>query len=1007
MDEINHLTSQLEMRPPMTELIAPKATTSAPTGKFNRIPLSTYRLQLGADLTLEQVTALLPYLNKLGISDIYLSPLFRARAESSHGYDVVDHGTIDPAIGDLHSFSRMAAAAGDLGMGILLDVVPNHMGINDPNNLWWLDVLENGEGSYFADFFDIEWQPPTAALADKILLPFLGEPFGKVLENGNLRVVYRDRRMKFEYGPRRFPLAPPSWPHVLELALGDESLAIDATPTASDDRNELASIITQLRNLPVGSSRDAASMNERYREQKIAARRLEQLVGASSSVRTALDHALAQINGQKGDPRSFDQLEKLFDEQWYRLAYWRVASDEINYRRFFDVNDLAAIRVEDPRVFDAVHRLVARLLEAGWVTGLRIDHPDGLRDPQAYFKNLQALYRSSQTNSGDEARSMYVLAEKILSGDEPLPPSWDVAGTTGYDLLNVIGRVQVDGEGLSKLRSDYDRISGLSSKPAEIVYESRRTVLLTTMASELHMLTAQLYRLAQQHRSSRDFTQPVLHQALREVLASMTVYRTYARNDSWDIDENDYRTVTSAVRMAKRRNRTMSFAVFDFIASIFLLEHPPTLTQEQAEARRTFALKFQQVSGPIAAKGVEDTAFYRYFPLASLNEVGGELDAKPLALDEFHRLMQHRMESWPHSMCATSTHDSKRGEDMRARLHVLSEASEEWGEAFARWQKLNRPLLGELDGEPVPSPNDEYFIYQTLIGTWPISPMTDEDRDAYRDRILCYLEKAMREGKVHTSWMNPDESYEASTHNFVSALLDPAQQEFSADVSAFVGKIANAGFVNSLAQLLLKATLPGMPDFYRGTELWDFNLVDPDNRRPVDYDDRCDRLKNLWAAADKDPANFTQELSARWPDPDLKLWVTTSTLNLRRDWSNVFTFGEYIPLTATGAQAEHVLAFARRWEDQMAICVVPRHFYRLTAGAKTAHNAAGFPIADWQDTKLILPDDFANDWTCRLSNKSHHSSQHQKTTNDNQSSVLDIADLFTVFPVALLTSQVD
>ncbi|HEX4415439.1 MAG TPA: malto-oligosyltrehalose synthase [Lacipirellulaceae bacterium] len=989
----------------MTELTAPKVTTSAPTSKFNRIPLSTYRLQLGADRTLSQVTGLLPYLHKLGISDIYLSPLFHARDESSHGYDVVDHGAIDPAIGDLQSFSRMATAAGELGMGILLDVVPNHMGINDPGNLWWLDVLENGEGSYFADFFDIEWQPPTAALANKILLPFLGEPFGKVLENGDLRVIYRERRLQLEYGPRRLPLAPPSWPRVLELALADESLSADASPTASADRNELHSIITQLRNLPVGSRRDAISMDDRYREQKIAAFRLEQLVGASANVRTALDHALAQINGQKGEPKSFDQLEVLFDEQWYRLAYWRVASDEINYRRFFDVNDLAAIRVEDPRVFDAVHRLVARLLEAGWVTGLRIDHPDGLRDPQAYFKNLQALYRSSQSNSVDGARSIYVLAEKILCGDEPLPQSWDIAGTTGYDLLNIIGRVQVDGEGLSELRTNYDRISGLSSKPAEIVYESRRTVLLTTMASELHMLTAQLYRLAQQHRSSRDFTQPVLHQALREVLASMTVYRTYARNDSWDIDENDYRTVTSAVRMAKRRNRTMSFAALDFIASILLLEHPPTLTSDQAEARRRFALKFQQVSGPIAAKGVEDTAFYRYYPLASLNEVGGELDAKSLAVDEFHRLMQHRMGSWPHSMCATSTHDSKRGEDMRARLHVLSEASEEWVVAFARWQKLNRPLLSELDGEPVPTPNDEYFIYQTLIGTWPLTPLTDADRETYRDRILRYLEKAMREGKLHTSWMNPDETYEAAIRDFVTALFEAAQKEFSDDLSAFVAKIANAGFVNSLAQLLLKSTLPGMPDFYRGTDLWDFNLVDPDNRRPVDYDDRRHRLKNLWSAAEKDPAKFTRDLSARWADPDIKLWITTSALNLRRDLPNVFTFGEYIPLTATGAEAEHVLAFARRWENQTAICVVPRHFYRLTAGKNSNRGATGSPTADWKDTQLILPDEFANDWKCRLSNKSQHSSQHQKATDDSQSPVLDIADLFAVFPVALLTSQ--
>ncbi len=387
----------------MSELTATKTAVAACSHRYNRIPLSTYRLQLGSDLTLDQVASLLPYLHKLGISDVYLSPLFRARAESSHGYDVVDHGAIDPAIGNLQTFARMAESARQLGMGILLDVVPNHMGINDPGNTWWLDVLENGEGAYFADFFDIEWHPPAAALENRVLLPFLGEPFARVLENGDLRVVYRERRLQLEYGPRRFPLAPPSWPVVLDLALNDEALIANKNASILADRNELCSIITQLRNLPPGAHRDAVSMDERYREQGISGRRLEQLLSASPDVRAALDRALEQINGEEGNPKSFDRLEQLLDEQWYRLAYWRVAADEINYRRFFDVNDLAAIRVEDPRVFEAVHRLVVRFLEMGWVTGLRIDHPDGLRDPQTYFKNLQTLFRTARANSDDEA----------------------------------------------------------------------------------------------------------------------------------------------------------------------------------------------------------------------------------------------------------------------------------------------------------------------------------------------------------------------------------------------------------------------------------------------------------------------------------------------------------------------------------------------------------------------------------------------------------------------------
>jgi (1->4)-alpha-D-glucan 1-alpha-D-glucosylmutase len=990
----------------MTELTATKPAVPVRSQRINRIPLSTYRLQLGADLTLDQVTALLPYLDKLGITDVYLSPLFRARAESSHGYDVVDHGTIDPAIGDLQSFSRMAGAARELGMGILLDVVPNHMGINDPNNLWWLDVLENGEGSYFADFFDIEWRPPAAALANKVLLPFLGDPFAKVLENGDLRIVYRERRLQLEYGPRRFPIAPPTWPIVLEIARSDEALVGDTSASTKSDRAELSSIITQLHNLPPGNRRDRVSMDERYREQKIAARRLEALLATSPDVRAAFDRALEQVNGQKGNPKSFDRLEQVLNEQWYRLAYWRVASDEINYRRFFDVNDLAAIRVEDPRVFEPVHRLVGQLLEAGWVTGLRIDHPDGLRDPLAYFRNLQALFRSKREGNDEEPQSVYILAEKILSGDEPLCPDWEVAGTTGYDLLNIIGRVQVDAEGLGELRNRYEQLTGETIKPAESVYNGRRTVLLTSMASELHMLSEQLYRLAQQQRASRDFTQPVLRQALREILASMTVYRTYARDDSWDISEADYRTVALAVRMAKRRNRTMSFSVLDFVASILLLEHPPTLTQEQAEERRRFAVKCQQVSGPVAAKGVEDTAFYRYFPLASLNEVGGELDAKPLSADEFHRLMRHRIESWPHSMCATSTHDSKRGEDMRARLHVLSEMPGEWAEAFLRWQKLNRSHLSDLEDDSVPSANDEYLIYQTLVGTWPLERITEAELEEYRDRILQYLEKALREAKVHTSWMNQSEAYESGVRNFITGILSRDNPGFAAELSAFVAQIANAGFVNSLAQLLLKMTLPGMPDFYRGTELWDFNLVDPDNRRPVDYDARRHRIKNLASAAEKVLPNLAADLATRWPDADIKMWIMSAGLRLRRERPEIFSFGDYIPLTITGPAAQHVLAFARRWESQIAVTVVPRHFYRLSAQSVSANKKkpAAAPTADWQDTAVTLPEDFPQQWTSSLSGESH-SASNREIDPQTRSLALNAADLFAVFPVALLISQ--
>jgi (1->4)-alpha-D-glucan 1-alpha-D-glucosylmutase len=997
----------------MPELTAHQAAATAARARVNRIPLSTYRLQLGANLNLRQVRELLPYLEGLGIGEIYLSPLFRSRAESSHGYDVVDHGTIDPEIGDLAAFEQLASAARDAGMGIVLDVVPNHMGINDPGNLWWLDVLENGEGSYFADFFDIDWRPAASGLQDKVLLPFLGDPFGTVLENGELQVLYANDRLQLKYFDRRFPLAPTTWPDVLEIAASKRD-DFDGNSAASRAAwLELQSIITQLRHLPPRLDRSAAAMEERYREQMIVRQRLAKLLADAPAVSAALDAAITEINGEKEQPRSFDALERLLEQQWYRLAYWRVAVDEINYRRFFDVNDLAAIRVENPRVFDAVHRLVARLVGAGWVTGLRIDHPDGLRDPRSYFKSLQDLYRSNQPE-GDDADEIYVVAEKILSGEERLPTEWTVCGTTGYDLMNIIGRVQIHADGLAQLRQLYDEARGNTARPADVVYESRRTVLFTTMASELQMLAARLYRIAQSHRASRDFTRPMLQRVLREVIASMTVYRTYVRGDSWDVGDDDYRVVTAAVRMAKRRNPTLPTPVFDYLASVLLLEHPPTLSDEQAAERREFALKMQQVSGPVAAKGVEDTAFYRYYPLASVNEVGGDLDAKSLTVEEFHRLMRRRMEFWPHSMSATATHDTKRGEDVRARLHVLSEAASEWGGAFNRWRQMNEQLLREVDGDAVPDANEEYLLYQTLVGTWPVEPLRPSERDAYEKRIVQYMAKAIREAKVHTSWMNPSESYDEAVGAFIHDLFSDAGTAFMTDLDKFVRRIADAGFVNSLAQLVLKTALPGVPDFYQGTELWDFNLVDPDNRRPVDFDNRRQRLAKLQAAADADLERAARAVAGRWPDGDVKLWVTTRCLNARRQWADAFSFGDYIPLSIAGPDADHLIAFARHFKEKCVIAVVPRHVYvaaslRDADGTSKRSPATGplqlFESASRRDaatadgTRLVLPDNSARSWRCQLSGRTF------ETTNAAAEPALAITELFEVFPVALLTCE--
>ncbi len=904
---------------------------------LHRIPRATYRIQLRHDFGLVRVRELLPYLQALGASDVYLSPLFRAREESSHGYDVVDHNAIDPAFGTLADFEQLADAVRELWMGILLDVVPNHMGINDAANRWWVDVLEHGETAEHAAYFDIDWTPAAAHLQHKVLLPFLGAPFGETLESGQLRVVVADGRLQLAYGDKRFPLARSTWPSEITVVL-------DA------------------------STADAA----------------------------ALEGPLAELNGRAGEPRSFDRLEALLDAQAYRLAYWRVAADEINYRRFFDINDLAAIRVEDPAVFDDVHRLVSKFLAAGWITGLRIDHPDGLLDPEAYFQRLQSLARHSASDGsasagGAAAERLYVVAEKILATDELLPVEWAISGTTGYDFMNLINRLAVSPIGLAALRDNYERLTGVDESAADIAYQSKREVLLYALASELNMLASQLDRIARQHRTSRDFTRPALMRTLREFIACLPVYRTYKSPRGWEISEVDYRHIATAIRMAKRRNPNVSHAEFDFLAGVLRLENPPTLTPEQADERRQFALKVQQVTGPAMAKGLEDAAFYRYYPLASLNEVGGELDARALDAAEFHRLMSHRAAEWPHSLSASATHDTKRGEDMRARLHVLSEVADLWISSVERWQHLTRPLLVEVDGAPAPARNEMYLLFQTLVGIWPVAPMTPSQRESFLVRVNAYLQKALREAKRHSSWVSPSQPYEDAVATFLRRLLTDARAAaVRTDLANFVARIAPAGYTNGLAQLALKSTLPGVPDTYQGGEFWDFNLVDPDNRRPVDFAARTRSLEELQNRFAESPSALVAELAAGLSADRVKQFVAWRALALRAAMPDVFAHGDYTPLAVTGARAAHVFAFARQFEDRWIAVIVPQQIQCLLRKPV----ALAWESPDWQDTAVALPAPVAH-WRNELTG----------ATVNNAGDALGVASLLADFPLTLLSSQ--
>lgn len=969
------------------------------------IPQATYRLQLRSEFGFDQVERLAQYLDRLGVSDVYLSPLFHAREQSSHGYDVVNHEVIEPSFGGDEGFERLAQTLQGLSMGVLLDVVPNHMGIDDRHNAWWQDVLANGEGARYAPFFDIDWDPPPDKLKHKVLLPYLGASYGKVLEAQELKLVHTEQRFYIQYYDRCFPVSPPSWPTILRLMLEK----IPAEVPADDlDRMELESISAALQNLPSRTSRDPEHLHERYREEEVSARRLQDLLDRSKTVATALEAALREINGQPGEPHSFDRLDSLLDEQPYRLSWWRTATDEINYRRFFDINELAAIRVEEPEVFEAVHATVFRLVCKGWVTGLRIDHPDGLYDPTQYFENLQKEWRRCPSEGNGETAAekkdrpgLYVVAEKILAHDEELRPDWPVCGTTGYDFLNLLNGLFVRREGIEALRDRYFQFIDRDEPFSEILYHSKRAVLTSSMSSELHMLAWRLNRLAQRSRWSRDFTFTSLIRTLREVIACFPVYRSYIRPRDVTPNDEDIRRIMMAIRLAKIRNKAMSWAYFDFLASVLLLEEPAGAPIDELAERREFALKFQQVTGPVTAKGFEDTAFYRYYPLASLNEVGGEPASLGVLPEELHRHLTRRRSDWPYALSATSTHDAKRGEDLRARLNVLSEVPEEWAAAVHRWRSLNQPHRQESEGAVAPDANEEYLIYQTLVGAWPLiasqkgppGPSFAAADEEFAGRIRQYMEKAMREAKVNTSWLNVSEEHEKAVFAFIDQVLDPARSSpFLQELDALVRRVADSGYLNSLGQTLLKMTAPGVPDFYQGSELWEFSLVDPDNRRPVDFQRREHMLRELERQAAEDLPGLAQDLLAAWPEERIKMFLIWRTLMLRRNYRDVFLEGEYLPLAAEGERCENLFGFARRRGDRWVVVMTPRLTMSLGASPITAVRSG------WSRTAMTLPADAPREWRCALTEKRF------QLGGGAQAGRLPLDEMFASFPVALLRS---
>lgn len=1017
-------------------------------------PTSTYRLQFGPQFTFKDATAILDYLQTLGISHVYCSPFLKARPGSTHGYDVVHHQSLDSAIGSDEEFGEFIRELHHRGLGLLLDFVPNHMGIDTDANAWWNDVLEHGQSSPYGRFFDVDWNPEKEQLKNKILLPVLGEQYGGALENGVLSIELDAGAFYVRCYDKRLPVDPKSTTQI--LTDGIDRLR-EELPADSPALLELESIVTALENLPNRRVADSAKMDQRQRETVVVKRRLNSLVAESPEIAQFLQNNLAKLNGDPGRPESFDLLDEFLDKQVYRLAHWKVAGDEINYRRFFDVNELAAICMEEQPVFDQAHQYVLQLLARGAATGLRIDHIDGLYDPREYLWRLQHgyvqaiaadLYDRFVAKNADspaanapcmdsleslqlpaieddaaipdweeieetltawlrrdvksktlpwsehdsdrdptpvlvDALPLYVLVEKILGAEEQISPCWPVAGTTGYEVLNQINGLFVDEDGFKTIERNYRQWTSTYVHPEDIVYECKRLILRIAMSSELNMLGRQLDRLSEQHRKTRDFTLNSLRDVLREIMSCSSVYRTYVADGV--VSQADRKMAADAIRAVRRRNPTLERSILYFVAEVMSLQLPAGSSEHALREAQHFVQRLQQLMGPVTAKGVEDTAFYRYVPLVSLNEVGAHF-GKRCNLDEFHKANAARHRS---SMTTTSTHDTKRSEDVRARLNVLSETPDRWREHVQRCMELNAPHRRQLEDGPAPSVNDEYLFYQSALGVWPLHEPTEEERQCLVERLKQYMIKAIHEAKLRTSWIDPDQDYDDAVAEFVVKTLEPGS-DYLAELQAMAELVSAPGLLNGLSQTLLKFTAPGTPDTYQGQELWDFSLVDPDNRRPVDYEMRRRLLREVQELVERSGQQAAAAELVKDPrDPRLKLYVTKQALEFRRRFADLLHVGEYIRIDAVGAYSDRLCCFGYDDGRQSAVIVAPVRWMGLLGASASIDGQV------WDDASIPLPNGAAAPWKDLFTGRLH----------EPLDGGLAVATLLSEFPVALLTRE--
>lgn len=908
------------------------------------VPCGTYRVQFHKGCTFEHLTQALPYLKALGASHLYSSPYLRARPGSTHGYDIIDHGQLNAEVGDEAAHARMCQALRRNGMGQILDIVPNHMGVLEADNAWWLDVLEHGRASAHAETFDIEWQPAQPEMAGRVLLPVLGDHFGKVLEAGELQLHFDAEAGEFglRYWDHRFPIDPSSYPVILG--------ALPAPPARDDSEGDshavVAALLDALARLPSRDHADEEARRARVRDSAVYKRQLARLAARHEWLARWIAACVQRLNGQPGDPQSFDALEALVAAQAYRLADWRVASDDVNYRRFFDVNTLAGLRMERPEVFEATHRKVLHWLQDGLLSGLRIDHPDGLSDPKAYFDQLQSRYAAQAEVGGRQPRALYLVVEKILAEHESLPEDWPVHGDTGYRFGTLVNGVFVEPRNENALVAAYQAFTGDTTDFEEVLYQCKKLIIETSLYSELNWLAHTLHRLTRGNRRRCDFTRNRLRWAMAEVAAAFPVYRTYLRVDE-PPSAMDRRHVDWAIAAAERRLGKSEATVLQHLREVLLGEGEAA--NLPADMRERFLARWQQFTAPVTAKAMEDTAFYRYVPLLSLNEVGGDPRSFGVSVAAFHFANQTRQRHRPHCLLGTSTHDSKRGEDLRARLNVLSEIPAQWEDCLLRlsgWAHLYQTRTPE---RVWPAHNDIWLLFQTLVGMWPAQAPDEAGREDLRQRVQAYMRKAVREAKVNTTWVCPEGDYEEAVERYVDGVLRPGANPFADELQKFTARIAPFGFRNSLAQVALKFTVPGVPDLYQGCEQWNFSLVDPDNRRPVDYTALAHDLEGLEALYRQGwpMAEHWAALHRNAADGRIKQLVTWRLLRLRRERSTLFRNANYVPLAVEGEAEEHAVAFARIHEREAVLVVTARLAWTLCRG-----DDAAWTPALWQGTRI-------------------------------------------------------